>query len=359
MRNPALYRVLCKHFGDVSITNEGHERIVERIPGAQRESVIDRGESYNVNCPFCGDTKRRLSISYQWLSKNPLTLKRIGHLIHCYNEECKEVYTEDFRIQFLEDLHAAELGLLDDDIPLPSTTQRVSQRGCIPLPEGCVPLHELEDTHPAIQFMLQQYEGVSSIKVLGYMSRSYGVCFTGRKDPRFFHAKDRIIFPIYAGGMCVAWQGRTILPDHTPRWFLPPGFVKVFYNLDRVGPYDTAILTEGITNAIFSGPQGIAMFGKALNRSRAMELAEHTKSVMVATDPDTFVPDNRPGGGGRVFAQELIDLLREFIPDVKAIQWPEHLLEVAQEYCSGAKVKVPDAADLGLVAMRRIIDHSM
>lgn len=356
--NPALYRVLIKHFGDVKIYNEDQPRVEERLPGERIPAVHERGESYNVDCPICGDQKQRLSISYKWLTRNPLTRKLQTNLVHCYNEDCP-AHREEFYGQFLDDLRAAEMGLLDDIEVRPKQARSKKQRGAIPLPRGCKPLHELPDDHPAVQFLLKQYRGFRTIKFVHYLSTAYGAMFTDTYDRMFPPAQDRVIFPVYSDGRQVAWQGRTIEDDALPRWYLPPGFVKVFYNADRVPPFTTPILTEGITNAICCGPNGIAMFGKQLNTLRAKELASRYSSVVIATDPDTFVPDHRKGGNGRVFAQELRELLEKHMNHVYMLRWPEEILELARQHSNGEDVKVPDAADLGLRRMRQIIRDTL
>ena len=355
--NPALYRVLVKHFGSVKVTNEGQKRVEERVPGQSRRRVIARGEAYGVDCPICGDERQRLSISYLWLTKPPMSATRIVALANCYNENCKEVREASFVEKFLTDLSAAQMGLLDD---IEVSERRISaraQKGVIPMPAGCVPLHELPDSHPAIRFMLTKYPALRTLKRVHYVSRMYGASFTETYDPLFPAAQDRIIFPITVDGQLTAWQGRTINAESRARWFLPPGFTKCFYNIDRVDRLKPVVLNEGILNAIVSGPQGICIFGKDLNTFRAEELAKHCRSVIVATDPDTFVPNNRKGGYGRISVDPLYELLCKHIPVVRKIKWPAEVLELATRHNNGEDVSVPDAADLGFKVMRKLIEE--
>ncbi len=355
--NPALYRVLVKHFGEVKIVNEGLERIEDRVPGKRDRVVIQRGESYSVDCPLCGDSKKRLSIGYQWLSRPPLSNRRITHLAHCYNEDCP-VRSPEFYSRFLEDLTAAEMGLLDDIEVTPRKVSARTQSGVIPLPEGCVPLHDLEDEHPAVLFLMRKYPAFNTLRTVHYLSRAYGAMFTAEYDQRFPAAQDRIIFPIRQNSVVVAWQGRAIDAEAQPRWYLPPGFIKCFYNIDAVDPYKPVILTEGVTNAICCGPQAVAMFGKQLNTLMCEKLAKRCSTVIVATDPDTFVPDNRKGGRGRVFAQELYTALTEHVACVRMLPWPKDVLELARRHNDGEDVAVPDAADLGFRTMKKLIDEA-
>ena len=354
MLNPSLYRVLIKHFGDVKVFNEGVSQIKERIPGTNKEQVVERGESYNVDCPICGDDKQRLSVGYLWLTRPPLRNDRITYLANCYNEDC-DVRSPEFYEQFLDDLKAADMGLLDDIEVSERVTEIKSQKGAIPMPDGCVPLHKLSPTHPAIQALRGHYAAFSSLKALHYLSTEYGACFTSEYDWRFPPAQDRVIFPITKNGAQVAWQGRAIDPDDKPRWYMPPGFVKCFYNLDNLDLFERPVLNEGLMNAIVCGPNGIAMFGKQLNSIRAEELGEQCSSIIIATDADTFVPDNRKGAKGRIFAHELREVLQRYIPDVRMLHWPQEVLDLATRHNNNEDVAVPDAADLGFKVMHKLI----
>jgi len=358
--NEPLYAALVERFGYLKVYNEGVKRIEERVPGGHNQ-VIERGESYNVDCPFCGDEKQRLSISYRWLDRvSNFNRSRVLGLIHCYNESCEQSMPDEFWMELLEKVKAYEIDLPDDIPELERKVSARTQRGAIPMPQGCVPLTELPKDHDAIKFLLSNYRGFTSYKVVEYVTRVYGACWTATKDEIFLPAQYRIIFPIWdISGKQVAWQGRAISPNTQPRWYLPPGFVKVFYNLHGVSPLDIPVLSEGILNAIFSGPTGIAMFGKQLNTLRAEQLSERFKVAIIATDADTFVPDNRKGGGGRVYVEELQNLLGKHLEDVRTIRWPQEVLELARKHNDGEDVSVPDAADLGMREMNKLINKVM
>jgi hypothetical protein len=193
------------------------------------------------------------------------------------------------------------------------------------------------------------------------LGRAYGACWVAEADPLFEQARRRVVFPIYQQGLIYSWQGRAIDPDPDFKWYMPPGFVKCFYNADRVAPHQTPVIAEGITSAIACGPTGVAIFGKQINGIRAKEFGDKWKSAVIATDPDTFVPDNKKGGGGRIFALEIAALLKPFVPNIRMIVWPKDVVELATRYnngetIDGKKIKVPDAADLGIKAMKGIID---
>lgn len=346
MLNEPLFKVLTKNFGEVTVFHPGENRVTERTRAGELR-VVEPGESYNVNCPLCNDTKRRLSISYQWLVVEPAHRRRVTHLANCYNEDCP-VRDEEFWKPLIEDLELAELGLLDVPIPKSAMAPRV-QAGPIRLPRGCVALDDLAPDHPAITFINNKYK-----LSVSYISRLYWGKYCASPDSDYPMAKGRIIFPIHnMAGRVIAWQGRTIDPYGRPRWYLPPGFVKCFYNGHRVPPTETPVISEGIMNAIASGPTSIAIFGKSISAALARDFAEKWSSAIIATDADTFVPDNRPGGRGRIFAEELREVLSRYIKDIRMFPWTEDVVELARRHNNGEDVGVPDAAELGPGYMSR------
>ncbi len=347
--NPALYAALQKNFGDVRVTNPEVKRVVRTVPG-KKDQVVERGEHYNVSCPCCDDDRKRLSVSYMLLTKRWYETKRCTHLYHCYNEHC-DLEESKYWEQLLEDYELAKQGLLE--VTLPEQTSGVRRQNyAIRLPVGLQPLHTLSPEHIAIKFVKRQYN-----LPIEYLSKHYGAAFAGEEDELYPPVADRVVFPIHnIEGKLIAWQARTVYDDRKPRWYLPPGFLAVFYNGYRVPPIETPVVAEGIPAAIACGPTGIGIFGNNLNRIKAQEFSERWSTAIIATDPDTFVPDNRPGGNGRVFAKELQETLGEFLRDVRMIRWPKELLDLATRKNNNEEgVKVPDAADLGLRRMHQLL----
>jgi hypothetical protein len=173
-------------------------------------------------------------------------------------------------------------------------------------------------------------------------------------------AQDRIIFPIYVKGELVAWQGRNIYPDNRMRWYLPPGFIKTVYNAERVLPTEIPVVAEGIPAAIACGLTGVGIFGSCPTQAQMDTIAHTWGTALLATDPETFVPDNRPGGRGRIVADEVRDKMNRLMrTPIRRIQWPVEILELARRHNNGEDVKVPDPADIGIEGMRKILARSL
>ena len=94
--NPTLFSILQAQFGEVRTTNPGQPRITSRVPDPARpgrftERADQRGEQYAVSCPFCGDDRCRLYISYMYGVLDPATGQRNYGLWCCHNEDCHQV----------------------------------------------------------------------------------------------------------------------------------------------------------------------------------------------------------------------------------------------------------------------------
>jgi hypothetical protein len=285
-----------------------------------------------------------------WLERPPLSNQRLVGLAHCFNENC-DVTAEDFWQPILADVELAKIGLLTATplVAPPAAVQRPSVKAR--MPEGFRKLTDLPENHPALEFVRRKYK-----LDVSYLSERYGVGFCESVDMVYPQAQNRVVFPIYSKGELVSWQGRVVYPDDPrPRWFLPPGFIKVVYNIDNVLPTSTPILAEGIPSAIACGPNGVALFGKTITDTQLDRIASTWSTVIVATDPETFVPDEH----NRVQVVELKRKLdRRLKVPAKLIKWPASVLDIARRKFNGdGTVTVPDPADFGLETMKKLLER--
>lgn len=358
MLNPILYRALVSRFGKVQVLNEDVQRVERYDPRSRTYSVTERGENYQMCCPFCDDARFRLTVSYRYLSRDTglcAENRRRSELINCYNEGCRQLHEERFQKDMLRRIADAEAGaLLDDQVVQPVVkAPTVNARRDLGLPGNAVLLRSLRQRHPARAFLRSQYPGVPEEYLL-----SYNLLYCSEPDPRYRLSGERVIFPIFGvNGQVVSWQGRTIHSDVNPRWYNPPGFSKEhLFNLYNVSPVDRVEICEGIPNAIACGPRAIAVYGSRLTPKVVQLLANRYTHARLVFDPDTFVPDNRPGGKGRVAMEYVRTQLSKHM-QVDVVQWPDDVLAAARAYCNGeTQRKPPDAADIGLVRMQRILN---
>src|ERR1043166_8551066 len=95
---PELHAQLAICFGDVLVANEGQELVDEittqwrvrrrHSKAVRRLEVTQRGETYRVNCPFCGDDRHRLWVNHRWGLFDIGTNRRNLWLAKCFNEDC-------------------------------------------------------------------------------------------------------------------------------------------------------------------------------------------------------------------------------------------------------------------------------
>ena len=154
---PDLYNRLCAGFGKVRIINEGvemratveHDALYDR----PRLNVIDPGEYLAVNCPFCKDTRGRLWINHRWGRWDPQTKSRNLWLCVCYNEGCLDTYE---RQRALYDMVYNDItnrrGPASDPVLKGARRSRASYE-CKPPGDYLLPLHILEDDHPAVAYL--------------------------------------------------------------------------------------------------------------------------------------------------------------------------------------------------------------
>lgn len=366
--NPALYTVLRHHFGEVRVSseNEAASYTTDYASGEPRIKMLRGGEQYSCCCPVCGDTRFRFSVCHRWLDEFPDVGCRLTHTACCYNEGCKVTSPKFYnqligdiqRYRAIEALGGFEAAARSFGVaPTPKAVASViTGPRAIPLPEGFTPLAALAADHPAKQFVKRKYNISPDYLDL------YGVGYTDALDKRYPAAQYRIIFPIRWGGELLHWQGRTILNDQcSMKWFMPPGFRKVPYNADLISSSDIPVFGEGIMHAIAFGPTGSCVFGKTISPTMCGMIAKRWHTAILAFDPETYYPDptTRTGVIHILKAKEELD--RYLRVPCKVLTWPTDVLKIAEQKSRVADrevrkgIKVPDANDIGLVAVSKLL----
>jgi hypothetical protein len=283
----------------------------------------------------------------------------------CYNTNCQVTQLE-FYGDVLRDLQDVEMGMLLRGISTPVAPP--APKMVVRLPQGMVPLTSLPADHPAILFLEKKYNGLTP----RYLSDCYSVGYTAEQDPVYKLARNRIIFPIFDKGLLSGWQGRAIVSTDNPKWVLSSGFNKTFYNGDRIGPNHYPVVAEGIPSSIACGPTGTCLFGKEIDDIRAQEFASRWEGAIIATDPETFLPDHREGADGKIFAHRVRDKLAKYCKGpVVLIRYPDSILDMAKRWLDyevarqntpkdarqppDPHLTVPDPADIGIHGMIELL----
>ncbi len=134
----------------------------------------------------------------------------------------------------------------------------------------------LTNEHEAYKYLLSRGLTDNDIKLY-----NFGI-FTDK-------AHGYVIAPVIFKGNWVAWQGRWYKSTPNKRKYFNPPDVKLHdyvYNYDLASLYKTAVLVEGVFDAISVGHNGIATFGKTLSKQQLYLITTTWAKVIVAYDRD-------------------------------------------------------------------------
>lgn len=248
------------------------------------------GEEIHVCCPVCGETRYRLYISL------------VTGQIYCHN--CQFKGTVVNLIQFTEGLnYVAALErfnaikgnlILPDDVEsaldkrlLHKITSEDIQKRSVPLPEEYQLISRTNNmvARRAERYLLKR--GITKKQIIQY---KMGICATGEYA-------NRIIIPIYQEGRLKFWVARAMsrearLKERSPsNLFYQYGKSEVIFNLDIAAKqYHSAVISEGIFDALSWGKIGISLLGKSLYDKQLKLLLQYkdqlSEGLYIALDAD-------------------------------------------------------------------------
>lgn len=290
--NNALYSALTESFGDVTVACEGEPCAGRYCYDDASRVVFDMqvgGEYYRVNCPFCNDTRKRLWVHHRWGAG---TLERPDDKFWwaaiCYNENCLSIPANRHALSSRvlrsvgRELHAR------DTVECP--TQFVRPTGDVEDPGVCVPLTQLPMDHPANMYVLSR--GFTA----EYLVNNYGVSYCTQAKPEYSPATGRLIFPIFAGGIKVGWQGRYVgdlnwKNTGIAKYYTMPHFHKrqYLYGMDAAKALPFVVITEGVTDVCAIGAGAVALLGKSMSAAQAVIVATHWNKIVILLDEDAYI----------------------------------------------------------------------
>jgi hypothetical protein len=293
--NLSLYNKLEQLFGTVRMANEGIEGLARnsrRPGGGQYLNIVDFGESYRVNCPFCNDTRQRLWINWRYGQPDPASNGqfRNSHACKCFNEDCISGSFEKRR------------KLADMILSFQNVNQRhqqwVTRRGEVrsmglsqaPPPGRMWRMTQMNPNDPVYRYMTE------TRRYTHEMLDHYNVSYCEQADPRFSAAQGRVIFPIIYDGVTVGWQGRWPADGlnwgelNIPKYYTMPGMRKgqILYNYDNAKDKPFVIVCEGVTDVHAVGDHAVAVLGKAISSTQRQRLLTtwRGKPILLLLDPD-------------------------------------------------------------------------
>jgi len=288
--NTKLYEALLRRFGIVKISNEGQRWLsrvrlgmLETAVKHSSEEVVDSGEHYRVNCPYCNDKRYRLYINYRWNTYS-LEGKPFGrYLIYCFNENCN-------MSNFEEELKPYVTQRPTIGRPHELELDKTENFKEVTLPGQCVPVCSLPDGHPALQYIkARKFDP-------GELSVEWGLhyCATAPVSDDY-HAglvRGRLIIPVFWHGKMVGWQTRAIDEKSSPKYYTMPGLkkTKMLFNGDRASQYKFGVVVEGVFDAFRVGPRAVAVLGCELSYKHRELILDYwsTGAVCIVLDPEAL-----------------------------------------------------------------------
>ena len=306
MLNKPLYEALVAAFKDVGVANQGeHAQIIPapslpclwRVPN--RDEAGQRGEQYRVNCPFCGDTRKRLYISY--LSYARPTVRGVklpqGPLrAYCQNEHCMDDWTKRSQIEgrIARAMNGVEQAV---DIDMTDTAAEERER----------PVFSNEVTVEGIRTWVPDYEPISAESdpvVLEYLSKrriteedvswlriGCGPIRT-RSHGMLKNGVSWVIFPVIQNHQLVGVQARCpevyMEPGDKMKYWFHPNCRKAaaLYNIDVARQLGVGVVCEGVFDVASVGLPGVCCFGHTPSAFQRSMLASIGSALIWLPDRD-------------------------------------------------------------------------
>jgi hypothetical protein len=294
--NPSLMAAMDRVFAKVNVVNAGMELegfyYDDVQSGARRLRVVRWGEGYTTDCPFCGDSRGRMTVNHRWGVRDHETGFNGYELWRCYNEDCQSDPGNRAKLR-------AQLTAVWVACPVlrPPRVKSVDKPVLEPaeFPGVLVPLTELPRTHHAITYLRDR----------GYdpdeLSRLWKVCYAEHVPPRTRGAMSagRIIIPVHAGGVMVGWQARFIgeidwKATGVQKYLTYFPKSLCFYGMDEAEPEDALVIVEGVTSVWRYGFGALPLLGKTISQTQVGILMERGRDRPVVLIPDTDDPESYP-----------------------------------------------------------------
>ena len=292
--NPILYASLQKTFGNVIIARAGEGcygktvKAYDGIYGKPRYKLLQSGEYYRVNCPFCCESRHRLWIHHLWGCGMPGDESdKFWWAAHCFNDD--QCLSRHENRRTLRNRVWDDIGRMRQRIYIVKTDPPQLSDKNVELPGRCARIDQLGNDHHAVQYLRARRFDPAKL------ATDYGVSYCYEPDPDFQGAYNRIVYPIHMWGRCVGWQARYIgeldwKGSGIPKYYTMPGLhvKQTLYGFDAARLVPFVIVTEGVTDVNAIGPGAVALYGKSMSSTQFDLLVNNWGTIVLLLDDNTY-----------------------------------------------------------------------
>lgn len=289
--NPALATAMRRVFPHKhGVVNPGQELegfyYDDVQSNTRRLRVVRWGEGYTTDCPFCSDERGRMTVNHRYGVRDNETGRSGYELWRCYNEDCQADYEN--RKNLWDRLTVA---WQSGPVLRAPAVKRVEKPKLEPVefPGVLVPLDQLPRTHHARTY-IENDRGFDADE----LAAKWRVSYAEHVPPRIrgSMSSDRIIIPVYDGGVMVGWQARFIgevdwkaLGVQKYLTYFPKSLC--LYGLDEAASEDILVIVEGATSVWRYGYGALPLLGKTMSAVQVGILVERGRNRPIVLIPDT------------------------------------------------------------------------
>lgn len=334
MLNRELYNRLRTVFKNVHVQYENVQpklrllRWPKLVNGQLREWEFDSrgsGETYQVNCPVCGDKK-----GHCYISALSFTRPRIGDriltpaplLIHCFrrncfsgNPEAREALTQVLKSSTPMELDVGEEDCFSGAQELQQDIHRNTEANLLKWQPD---YHPIEHDAPAEVLDYVARRGIQE-RDIKELKIGWGRCWNYKKQ-NFIGNSNWLQFPIIDQAGLRGFQSRQLHSDGNLKYFFDTRTPKkmCLYNRERASSFHIVAIAEGIIDALHIGRCGMAFFGFEPSKAQVRLLQQDGAKLVL------YIPDQKK----HYTADGVCDLDPPKIADTHIEQWRrQHLFE--------------------------------
>lgn len=312
MLNEHLYQKLKSVFHRVSIQQEDIPAAIEPTTGLTVSTWRFRkqeasGEQYRVNCPFCGDTKQHLYISYLSFANVALdgeSLGKSGLIASCFRRNClRSQHNKETLIDLISGCEISELdvgvaAVRDNSKYTPDygTSTEVSVAGIRTWYPEYTPIEEC-DNQEVLDYLVKT-RGVS-VATAKQFNIGYGAAKSIRTGKYYAGGAPFLMLPVidHIGLTGVQLRALPQYQGDMPKYMFHPDCRRnmMLYNSAQASQYKVAVITEGAFDAIKVGPMAVSLFGHTPSRTQLSRLEMNFRDGGLIWLPDTEVKRSTTG----------------------------------------------------------------